>query len=168
MHRKSRHIIRSFEAEALEKRPFISKIADFLASYFGTVTFLISNVVLYGVWILGNTGRIPGFPIVDPYPYSFMNSFVSIEAIILSIIVLMSQNRENQRDILRSELGLQVELISEKEITKILQLLKEMLAEQKKAKTDPELDDMTSEIDAGYIERKIEKELEKSEKILKP
>ncbi len=110
-------------------------------------------------------GKIPGFPVVDPYPYSFMNSFVSIEAIILSVIVLMSQNRENQRDILRQEIGLQVELISEKEITKILQLLKEIMAEQKKGRPDPELDEMTKEIDEGYIERKLEEQLGKAEEI---
>jgi uncharacterized membrane protein len=160
---KSHQIIRSFEAEALKKRPFVAKFADFLTSYFGTISFLVVNVVVYAIWILGNTGRIPGFPQIDPYPYSFMNSFVSIEAIILAVIVLMSQNRENQRDVLRQELGLQVELISEKEITKILSLLKEILAEQKKTKSDPELDEMTKEIDAGYIERKLEEQLETSE-----
>ncbi len=164
--KKSRKIIRSFEAEALKKRPFIARLADFLTSYFGTFSFLIINIVLYAVWILGNTGRIPGFPLIDPYPYSFMNSFVSIEAIILSVIVLMSQNRENQRDVLRQELGLQVELISEKEITKILTLLKEVLREQKKLKTDPELDEMTKEIDASYIERKLEAQLNKPENIM--
>jgi uncharacterized membrane protein len=159
-HHRSKTIIKSFEVEALRKRPFVVKIADFLTSYFGTLAFLVSNVVLYGAWILGNAGRIPGFPIIDPYPYSFMNSFVSVEAIILTVIVLMSQNRESQRAILRQEIGLQVELISEKEITKILQLLKEILAEQKKAKPDPELDEMTKEIDEGYIERKLEEQLE--------
>jgi uncharacterized membrane protein len=163
-HRKrSRQIIRSFEAEFLRKRPFVVKLADFLTSYFGTVSFLTVNVIVYGIWILGNSGKIPGFPLIDPYPYSFMNSFVSIEAIILSVIVLMSQNRENQRDVLRNELGLQVELISEKETTKILQLLKQILAEQKKTLLDPELEEMTKGIDTGYIERKLEEQLENPE-----
>ncbi len=159
---RSRRLIHSFEAEALKKRPFVVKLADFLTSYFGTIGFLVVNVVVYGTWVLGNSGKIPGFPKIDPYPYAFMNSFVSIEAIILSVIVLMSQNRENQRDILRNELGLQVELISEKEITKILKLLKQIVAE-KKGKTDAELDEMTQEIDAGYIERKLEEQLDSSE-----
>jgi uncharacterized membrane protein len=162
-HHVSRRIVRSFEAEALKKRSSIAKLADFLTSYFGTFSFLLINAVIYILWILGNSGKIPGFPMIDPYPYSFMNSFVSIEAIILSVIVLMSQNRENQRDVLRQELGLQVELISEKEITKILSLLKEILANEKKLKGDPELEEMTQEIDAGYIERKLEEQLEKAE-----
>lgn len=163
IHRKSRFIIRSFEAKALKKRSFIAKLADFLTSYFGTVTFLLSNAVIYTVWILGNSGKIPGFPMIDPYPYSFMNSFVSIEAIILTVIVLMSQNRESQLNVLRQELGLQVQLISEKEITKILALLKEILARERGAKTDVELEEMTKEIDASYIERKLEEQLETPE-----
>jgi uncharacterized membrane protein len=163
VHHKGWKIVRSFEAEALRKRPLIVKIADFLTSYFGTVGFLVANVVIYGFWILANEGVIPGIPVFDPYPYSFMNSFVSIEAIILTVIVLMSQNREGQRDVLRNELGLQVELISEKEITKILQLLKQLLKEQDKLKGDPELTEMTEEIDTSYIERKLEQQLNKSE-----
>jgi uncharacterized membrane protein len=165
IHHKGKRIIRSFEAEALRKRPLVVKLADFFASYFGTIGFLVLNVVLYSLWILINEGKIPGIPVFDPYPYSFMNSFVSIEAIILTVIVLMSQNRENQRDVLRNELGLQVELISEKEITKILQLLKQILNEQQKLKTDPELTEMTEEMDTSYIERKLEDQLNKSENI---
>lgn len=160
--KRSRHIIRSFEAQELKKRPFIVKVVDALTTSFGTIAFLLGNIIIYGFWILANTGRIPGIPIIDPYPYSFMNSFVSIEAIFLSIIVLMSQNRENQRDTLRSELGLQVELISEKEITKILDLLREILENQKNHRHDPELEEMTEELDAGYIERKLIEQLENS------
>jgi uncharacterized membrane protein len=162
-HHRSHRIIKSFEAEALRKRPLFQKIADFLSSYFGTVSFLVVNAIVYAIWILGNTGKIRGFPIFDPYPYSFMNSFVSIEAIILTVIVLMSQNRENQRDVLRNELGLQVQLIAEREITKILILLKEILNEQKKLKHDPELEEMTEGIDTGYIEKKLEEQLKGTE-----
>jgi len=147
----------------LKKRPLVAKIADFLTSYFGTFSFLAANAIIYAVWILGNTGKIPGFPIVDPYPYSFMNSFVSIEAIILSVIVLMSQNRESQVDRIRQELQLQVNLISEKEITKILQILKSVAEKQGVRINDAEIEEMTKEIDASYIERKLEEQMENSE-----
>lgn len=162
-HHKSHSIIKSFEAEALRKRPLVVKIADFLTSYFGTVSFLVINVIIYGFWVYINIGKVPGILVFDPYPFSLMNSFVSIEAIFLTVIVLMSQNRESQRDVLRNELGLQVELISEKEITKILKLLKIFLATQKNTKFDHELEDMTQEMDAGYIERKLEEQLENNE-----
>ncbi len=159
-HHKSRRIIRSFEAEALKKRPLGVKIADFFTSSFGTVSFLLGNALLYGGWIYLNSGRVGWFYPVDPYPYSFLNSFVSLEALGLTITILISQNRQNQRDTLRNELGLQVELISEKENTKILKLLKKILENKEKYSHDPELEEMTKEIDASYIERKLEEQLE--------
>lgn len=79
----------------------------------------------------------------------------------MTIIVLVSQNSSSRRDVLRNELGLQVELIIEKEITKILQLLKQ----KKEIAEDHELEDMTKEIDASYIERKLEEQLEEGEKL---
>ena len=162
-HRGSKLIIKSFEAEAKRRRPLVVKIADFFTSYFGTVSFLLINVILYGGWAYINTGRVPGIPVFDPFPYSFMNSFVSLEALALTITVLMSQNRQNQTDSLRNELGLQVEFISEREITKILRLLKESLVEQKRFKPDTELEEMLNDIDAGYIERKLQEQIEKAE-----
>lgn len=162
-HHKSHRIIKSFEAEALRKRPFIIKIADFLTSSFGTVTFLIGNVFLYGVWIYLNSGKVSWFYPIDPFPYSFLNSFVSLEALGLTITVLISQNRENQIDRLRQELQLQVNLYSEKETTKILQLVKK-IADLKGIKVDDcEIEEMLKEIDASYIERKLEEQLNKAQ-----
>lgn len=166
-HRKSHRIIKSFEAESLRKRPFLIKVADFLTSKFGTVSFLLGNAFVYGFWVYLNSGKVTWFTPIDPFPYSFLNSFVSLEAIFLTVIVLISQNRQNQRDTLRNELGLQVELISEKENTKILKLLKKIMENKEKYSQDPELEEMIKEIDASYIERKLEEQLESSEKTLK-
>ena len=158
-HHKSHRIIKSFETEALRKRPISIKIADFLTSYFGTIGFLVVNIAIYTVWILVNTGKIAGIPIFDPYPHSFLNSLVSIEAIFLTVIVLISQNRANQIDKLRQELQLQVNLYSEKETTKILQIVKK-IADIKGIKIDDsEIEDMLKEIDASYIERKLEEQI---------
>lgn len=166
-HHKSHQIIKSFEAEALRKRPFAIKIADFLTSYFGTVGFLLVNVLIYIVWVLINTGKVQGIAIFDPYPHSFLNSLVSIEAIFLTVIVLISQNRGNQIDKLRQELQLQVNLYSEKETTKILEIVKK-IADAKGIKIDDsEIEEMLKEIDASYIERKLEEQLGLSEKTLK-
>jgi len=159
-HKKSHQIIKSFEAEALRKRPFAIKIADFFTSYFGTVGFLLGNIILYGGWIYINSGRISGFVPIDPFPYSFLNSFVSLEAIFLTVIVLISQNRSNQIDKLRQELQLQVNLYSEKETTKILQLVKKLADEKGIKIEDKEIEEMIKEIDASYIERKLEEQLD--------
>lgn len=157
--RRTRRIIRSFEAKALRRRPFTAKFADWMTSYFGSVTFLILNLAFFFVWILANMGKFPGIPIFDPYPYVLLITFVSLEAIFLSVIVLMSQNRQSQIGTLRDELQLQVELITEKEISKALQLLSELLKERGVDLTDADLEEMIETVDTSYIERKLEEQL---------
>lgn len=88
---------------------------------------------------------------------------VSLEAIILSIFVLMAQNRQNTIDTIREELHLQINQIAEKEITKSLQLLADIHTKIiTDKKPDPELTDMLKRLDSGKIESQIEKELESS------
>jgi len=157
--RRTRQIIRSFEAQALKKRGFGAKIADVLTSFFGSIGFLLLNLVLFVAWVLVNTGRVQGMSIFDPYPYVLLITFVSLEAIVLTVIVLMSQNRQSQIGTLRDELQLQVELITEKEISKVLQLLKKVLEKNDIKLSDDELSEMIEVIDRSYIEKKLEEQL---------
>ncbi|MGD8744053.1 MAG: DUF1003 domain-containing protein [Candidatus Woesebacteria bacterium] len=156
---RTHNIIRSFEAKALRKRPLSIKIADKLTSYFGSLFFLLLNIFLFTFWILINAGKIPGIPVFDPYPYVLLITFVSLEAIILTTVVLMSQNRQSQIATLRDELQLQVELITEKEISKVLNLLKKVLEKHNIKVTDHELEEMLEAVDTSYIERKLEEQL---------
>lgn len=157
--RRTRQIIQSYEAKALRKRGFGAKIVDTITSFFGSIGFLLLNLAIFLVWVMANTGRIPGVPIFDPYPYVFMITFVSLEAIVLTVIVLMSQNRQSQIGTLRDELQLQVELITEKEISKVLQLLKKVLEKNDIRLSDDELSEMIEVIDRSYIEKKLEEQL---------
>ncbi|MEK7498099.1 MAG: DUF1003 domain-containing protein [Patescibacteria group bacterium] len=155
-----RRIIQSFEGKSLKKRSFILRIADSLTGFFGTMFFLIFNLVLFFGWILINTGKIDRITAIDPFPFPLLTTIVSLEAIFLTIIVLMSQNRQNQTSTIRDELQLQVILIAEKEITKILKLVRLILRKQGvEIKNDIELEAMIDEIDASYIERKLEEEI---------
>ncbi len=167
-HRKGHRLIKSFEADVLKKRSLPVKIADALTSSFGTFSFLILNVVFIGGWIIINLEKTPLKPF-DPFPFLLLSASVSTYAILLSIIVLISQNRKEQVDRLRQELQLQVNLISEYEITKALKMLKEIHEEIKKGKiTDEELDEMIKEVDTSYIERKIQEQISNSENPLSP
>lgn len=104
-------------------------------------------------------GVVPGIPVFDPYPYVLLITLVSLEAIVLSVIVLMSQNRQSQVATLRDELQLQVELITEKELSKALQLLTKILAKKGVKLSDSELEEMLQAVDTSYIERKLEEQL---------
>lgn len=157
--KRTRRIIQSFEAKALKRRSPTEKLADWLTKYFGSVGFLATNFIIFVFWVLINIGALPIIPVFDPYPFVLLITTVSLEAIILTVVVLMSQNRETRIGTLRDELQLQVELITEKEISKALKLLNELLRKRGIKLSDKELEEMLEVIDASYIEKKLEEQL---------
>ncbi len=89
-------------------------IADRIATFSGSLPFLIGNAVLFSGWILVN---LPISPFVfDPYPFGFLTMSVSLEAIFLSIFVLISQNRQADKDRVKAEQDYRVNLKAELEI----------------------------------------------------
>ena len=115
-----------FRTKLEKSKSRIDRCADFLRDYFGTIWFLIINAVIFTGWLLLNSGFIPNFKVIDPYPHGFLTTAVSLEAIFLSIIVLISQNRANEIDELREELDLQINIKAESEITRIVNMLDEI------------------------------------------
>jgi uncharacterized membrane protein len=153
-------IVQSFEARELKKRPLSVRIADELTSRFGSFSFLTFNTLFFVFWIFINTNHIPNFKIIDPFPFPLMTTIVSIEAIILTLIVLMSQQRQSQVATVREEIDMQVNRIAEKEITKALFLLSKLAEKQGiKLDGDKELQEMLKGIEVSYIEKKLQEQL---------
>lgn len=153
-------VVQSFEAKELKNRPFMIKIADQLTTFFGSIWFLSFNIALFAFWIIANLGYISGIVVFDPFPFFFLTTGVSLEAIILTIIVLVSQQRQTHISKIREEIDMQVNQISEKEITKALSILKKIAEKQDiKLDDDKELDEMIKGIQVSYIERKLEEQL---------
>ena len=152
-------VVQSFEAKELKKRSWSVRLADDLTSTFGSIAFSSLNVVVFIIWILINTGKVSGVSAFDPFPFPLMTTIVSLEAIILTLIVLMSQNRQSFISSLREEIDMQVNIASEKEITKILQILTKIADKQGIKLEDKELTEMLKEIEVSYIERKLEEQL---------
>lgn len=156
-----RRVIKSFKAKANAKRSPAEKFADWLTSKFGSVVFLSLNAIWFLVWILINTGLIPGVEPFDEFPFGLLTMVVSLEAIFLAIIVLISQNREARIGELREEIELQISTISETEITKLIHLIKILLEKQGvKVDEDPELQKMLKPINNEALERRLEEELD--------
>ena len=103
-------LVRSVKGKADEKRSPMARIADTLTAVFGSMPFLLLNVAWFVVWIVINVGLIPGIEPFDPFPFGFLTMVVSLEAIALAIIVLMSQNRSAKILDLREEVDLQVNI----------------------------------------------------------
>ena len=155
-----RRIFRSIKAKADAKRTTLEKMADWMTSNFGSNTFLAGNVILFTAWILINTNKIKFLFPFDPFPFNLLTNIVSLEAIILAIFVLISQNRTSKVDDLREETHLQLNLISEREITKIMKMMALLLEKQGiDLSQDPELKQMLRPVSEEEIERKLEKEI---------
>jgi len=150
----------SFESKLQKNRRFTERLADDINRTAGSFGFFLLNAAAFIFWIIMNTGQIPGLPVIDPYPFTFLTMLVSLEAIFLAIFVLMSQNRQAAIDSLREEIHLQVNQIAEREITKTLSLIHEIHQKVVSPKSsDPQLEHMLKTLDTTQIEQQLEKEL---------
>jgi uncharacterized membrane protein len=129
--------------------------ATFLTEKAATTGFFIFHAIAFSVWIVWNLG-IFGLPQFDPFPYGLLTMIVSLEAIFLSLFVLMTQSRESTIAELREEMTLQVNLRIEEEVTKTLQLVAGIYTRLgQKIGEDPELKQMLQPLDPGRIEREL-------------
>jgi uncharacterized membrane protein len=110
--RATRNVNEVFE----ENLSFGDRLADWLTARIGTMGFIYANALWFGVWIGITLGWIPGVAPFDPFPFGLLTMIVSLEAIFLSLFVLISQNRSNAKDRLRSELDYRVNVKAELEI----------------------------------------------------
>ncbi|HYI92295.1 MAG TPA: DUF1003 domain-containing protein [Bryobacteraceae bacterium] len=109
------------EREFLEQRTWAERLGDGIADFVGTMSFIIVHLFALIAWVAINTGKV-GVPLFDPYPFVLLTMIVSMEGVLLATFVLMKQNRMSRRADQRNHLNLQIDLLAEKEITKILQL----------------------------------------------
>ena len=154
---------RSLKGRADAKRTFAEVVADKLTIAFGSMVFLVVNVIWFVVWIVINVGLIPGVEPFDPFPFGFLTMVVSLEAIALAIIVLISQNRAAKIADLREEVDLHIDMLAEAELTKLLQLVTR-LAEQQgiNLSDDSELQEMLEPSDTEQLQQALEDDISNS------
>jgi|1186.fasta_scaffold138331_2 CRP/FNR family cyclic AMP-dependent transcriptional regulator len=107
---------RNVNEEIEDNRTFVQKSADWIAEFAGSIPFLLIHVGLFAFWLTVNWVRIPGVPQFDPYPFGFLTLAVSLEAIFLSVFVLLSQNRQAAKDRVHADIEYDVNLKAELEI----------------------------------------------------
>jgi uncharacterized membrane protein len=110
------------EQEFLERRSRLERIASAVADFSGSAPFIAVHVVGLILWVVLNSGRVPFLRPFDPYPYILLSALLSCEAVLLSAFVLMKQNLMSRRADQRAHLDLQISLLAEKEVTKLLQM----------------------------------------------
>ena len=140
------------------ERTWADVLAEFLTLKFGTVPFLIANVAVFIFWILINLGDIPGIGAFDPYPFNFLTMVVSLEAIILSIVVLITQNRQSKMEDIREQIDTEIDVRAEEEITMLLVMLEKVAQHlQVPMEASPELERMKQGTDLKRIRAEIER-----------
>jgi uncharacterized membrane protein len=108
--------------KAARARSVQDRLADAITAFSGHMGFVYVHIVWFGVWILLNTGHV-GVRAFDPFPYGLLTMAVSLEAIFLSTFVLISQNRLSAETEHRADLDLHIGLLTEHELTRVLQML---------------------------------------------
>jgi uncharacterized membrane protein len=121
--RKNIEAIAQLERDALHRRSWTERFSETTVKYIGSIAFLLLNALLMAAWTLINLNLIPGLTPFDRFPFGILALIVSAESIILTIFVLISQNRLMRQSDRRAHLDLQVGLLAEQELTALVQML---------------------------------------------
>ena len=141
------------------------KIAIGIAGFTGSMTFVMLHAVVYGLWIAINCGWIRGLPRFDP-TLVILAMVASVEAIFLSSFILITQNRMMAQADRRADLNLQISLLAEHEITRVITIVKAMASKMAiEEANEPELDELTQDIAPEQV---IESLDEQEKRIGKP
>ena len=129
-----------------EQAPLSERLAERITRFTGSMTFVCLHLILFGGWIVANLGWLPGVPRFDP-SFVVLAMVASVEAIFLSTFVLITQNRGAAMAERRAKLDLQINLLAEHEITRLISLAKaiaDRLGVEEAA--DPELDELERDV----------------------
>jgi len=153
---------RAIKAQHSGSQTRMETLADWLTGFASSTGFFVFHVIAFASWILWNAGITP-FPKFDPFPFGLLTMIVSLEAIFLSIFVLMSQGRESKIGELREELTLQVNLRIEEEITKTLHLVAGLYTRLGHTLgNDPDLKEMLQPLDAAKMEKEVTDQIQEA------
>ena len=108
-------ISRNANEEFAEQLTTLQRISDWIAWFSGSMSFLLVNTVWFLIWIAINVFPV-GIKQFDPYPFGLLTMIVSLEAIFLSCFVLISQNRQSEKDHVRSDIEYDINVKAELEV----------------------------------------------------
>ena len=158
--RRAHSVFRAIKAQHSGEQTRMQVAADWLTTLASSTGFFIFHVFAFAGWILWNMGWF-GLPQFDPFPFGLLTMIVSLEAIFLSIFVLMSQGRESRIGELREELTLQVNLRIEEEVTKTLQMVAGLYTRLGHTLgNDPDLREMLMPLDPKRMEQEVNEQIQ--------
>ncbi len=149
--------ISQLERVAARRRSLFVRVCDRVTYGIGTPLSMLLHALWFGAWIAWNTHWLGARPF-DPFPFPLLTSIVSLEAIFLTLFVLASQNQMTRDADQRTHLDLQVNLLSEQEMTLMLRMLRDVsthLGVKTVADADG-LSELTSNTDIADVAERLE------------
>jgi len=150
--------IKVWERGILLERSKAEQISDWIARTAGSGPVVVLHVVWFGLWVTANVGLMHGVRPFDPFPFPFLTMTVSLEAIFLALFVLASQNRLARQSDKRSHLDLQIDLLAEREMTAVLQLLQDIARhlDVETSVTSAQLRDLMQKTDLRHLTTRMD------------
>ncbi len=154
--------VAALEQESRQKRRWPDRLAETIARFVGSLLFVALHLAGFAFWVYVNTGQASWIKPFDPFPFILLALFVSCEGVLLSTFVLIRQNRMSLESDYRAHLNLQIDLLAEREITKLLQLQRLMCDRLgiEEAKLDHELRDLSQITAVRALADRLAKQLE--------
>jgi uncharacterized membrane protein len=137
-------------------RTLTQRVVDAISCFAGSIVSVYFHIALFGIWVSWNIGWLP-FKSFDPN-FMILATFAAIEAIFLTTFVLISQNRMNQQADKWAELDLQVSLLTEHEVTRIMNLVRAIAKKMDiEAAEDKEIEELSKDISPEKVLDTMEK-----------
>jgi uncharacterized membrane protein len=156
--------IEQHRREAENSRTVQERIADAITRISGSLTFVLFHILWFGIWVAANVGLL-GYKPFDPFPFGLLTTIVSLEAIFLSTFVLVNQNRQSEIADRRAQLDLQINLLAEYEITRLLKLQDALAKRAGIEECDPdEISELENDVEPEAVLEKLEGEAKRSHK----
>ncbi|MBC7851868.1 MAG: DUF1003 domain-containing protein [Pirellulaceae bacterium] len=157
--RNMRALVAAHE-RAETKKSFSERVSDVICAFSGSTTFVLLHVIWFSAWILLNLD-VGGWEPFDPFPYGLLTMIVSLEAIFLSTFVLISQNRQAKLGDERADLDVQIDLLAEHEVTRILCVVTAIAEKlQIRIPAGPDMHELEKDIEPDELLKELEKQAE--------
>lgn len=146
------------EQAAQRRRTWANRLSDGIADFTGTIWFVLLHLVWFGLWAGVNAGLIRIVPAFDPYPFQLLCMIVSLEGVLLSTFVLIKQNRMGYLSDRREHIDLQINMLAEREVTRVLQMVEE-IAKRLNVPADSSARELTQDTPVEGMARKLDEKL---------
>ena len=141
------------EHEAKEARG--QRFAQGVSRWAGSLWSVYAHAALFGGWVLFNSGAITGIKPLDPFPFVGLAMWASVEAIFLSIFVLISQNRSAEVAEARADLDVQINLLAEHEITHLVRQIDAIAAKLQVQVDEAQVEQLKKDVDLTEVLQQI-------------